>query len=81
MYRLGPRSLPGGLTLDGGSDWVCLSKDLIHYILSSQKDELLQGLDSIFEYTLLPGTYCYWFMAFNWRDWLAFLRLLISIFS
>ena len=57
MYRLGPRSLPGGLTLDGGSDWVCLSKDLIHYILSSQKDELLQGLDSIFEYTLLPGTY------------------------
>lgn len=57
MYRLGPRSLPGGLTLDGGSDWVCLSKDLIHYILSTQKDELLQGLDSIFEYTLLPGTY------------------------
>ena len=54
MYRLGPRSLPKGLKLDGGSDWVCLSIDFIKYLLT-EKDELLQGLFTIFDKTLLPA--------------------------
>ena len=56
MYRLGPRSLPDGLKLDGGSDWVCLSKDFVDYILDEEKrDNMLQGLFTIYNYTLLPA--------------------------
>ena len=56
MYRLGPRLLPNGLKLDGGSDWVCLSKDFVDYILDEEhRDIMLQGLFAIFNYTLLPA--------------------------
>ena len=54
MYRLGPRQLPNGLKLDGGSDWVCLSTDFINYILD-ERDTLLDGLLTVFNYTLLPA--------------------------
>ena len=27
--RLGVRDLPGGITVDGGSDWVCLNKKFV----------------------------------------------------
>ena len=56
MYRLGPRSLPDGLKLDGGSDWVCLSNDFIDYILDEEhRDTMLEGLLTVFNYTLLPA--------------------------
>jgi len=56
MYRLGPRSLPNGLKVDGGSDWVCLSKDFMEYILDEEnQDKMLEGLFTIFNYTLLPA--------------------------
>merc|ERR1712001_751896 len=55
MFRLGPRNLPEGLVIDGGSDWVCLSRDFIYYILKEEKDSLLNGLNAIFNYTLLPA--------------------------
>ena len=54
MYRLGPRTLPMGIKYDGGSDWFCLSKAFIEYIVH-QKDALLTGLISLFNYTLLPA--------------------------
>jgi protein xylosyltransferase len=54
MFRLGHRSLPSGIQLDGGSDWVCLSRDFVVYLLD-ERDELLDGLYSIFNYTLLPA--------------------------
>jgi hypothetical protein len=40
--------------MDGGSDWICLYKDFARYIVY-EKDELLQGLQSFFKYTLLPA--------------------------
>ena len=56
MYRLGPRTLPEGLKLDGGSDWVCLSKDFIDYILDEEhRDTMMEGLLTVFNYTLLPA--------------------------
>ena len=54
MYRLGPRTLPMGIKYDGGSDWFCLSKAFIEYILQ-EKDALLNGLFSLYNYTLLPA--------------------------
>ncbi len=55
MFRIGPRDLPGGIEMDGGSDWVCLSRDFATYILSEEPDDLLAGLFSVFNYTLLPA--------------------------
>ncbi len=55
MFRIGPRSLPQGLKLDGGSDWVCLYKSFVDYILETDQDALLRGLLNIFNYTLLPA--------------------------
>lgn len=31
MWRLGPRKLPVGIQIDGGSDWVCLHNDFARY--------------------------------------------------
>ncbi len=33
MWRLGPRKLPLGIQIDGGSDWVCLHKNFARYAL------------------------------------------------
>merc|ERR1719370_2470361 len=54
MWRLGPRTLPVGLQIDGGSDWICLNREFVTYVLHSQ-DELLVGLKKIFSHTLLPA--------------------------
>ena len=54
MYRLGSRTLPSGIIYDGGSDWFCLSKSFIQYILQ-EKDALLNGLFALYNYTLLPA--------------------------
>ena len=55
MYRLGSRQLPTGIKYDGGSDWFCLSKSFIQYILEQEKDALLNGLFKLYNYTLLPA--------------------------
>ena len=54
LWRVGNRSVPTGIRVDGGSDWICLSREFTHYITSSQ-DELVQGLNQYFTYALLPA--------------------------
>ncbi|CRL07323.1 CLUMA_CG020302, isoform A [Clunio marinus] len=55
MWRIGERNLPDGIQIDGGSDWVCLSRSFVSYVTLDQKDELIKGLLEIFQYTLLPA--------------------------
>lgn len=57
MWRLGDRKLPGGIRLDGGSDWIALSYDFCRYI-NFENNSLLRGLDSLYNYTLLPAEAC-----------------------
>ena len=54
MWRLGGRKLPQGIQIDGGSDWVCLNKEFVSYVVNGD-DELIKGLRKIFTYTLLPA--------------------------
>lgn len=54
MWRIGDRELPHGIQIDGGSDWVGLSRTFVRYI-TSEPDELLTGLLRIFDHTLLPA--------------------------
>jgi len=53
MWRLGPRHLQEGIRIDGGSDWICLSREFIQYVVSD--DPLLSGLKSFWKYSLLPA--------------------------
>ncbi|XP_077489930.1 xylosyltransferase oxt isoform X1 [Amblyomma americanum] len=56
MWRLGPRTLPWGLRLDGGSDWVALHREFCTYVaLPEREDTLLRGLKALFRHTLLPA--------------------------
>lgn len=54
MWRVGERKLPRGIVIDGGSDWIALSPEFVSYVIG-KKDELLAGLDTIFQHTLLPA--------------------------
>lgn len=54
MWRVSDRELPLGIRLDGGSDWVGLSREFCEYITLKQ-DDLVKGLKKIFRYTLLPA--------------------------
>ena len=53
MWKLGPRQLPQGITIDGGSDWITLHRDFIEFVLTTD-DILLRQLKLFFKYTLLP---------------------------
>lgn len=56
MWRIGDRKLPAGIQVDGGSDWVALSRSFVQYIIERKETEpLLQGLLIIFQNTLLPA--------------------------
>lgn len=54
MWRVGERKLPKGIVIDGGSDWIALSSEFVSYV-TGKHDELLTGLDIIFQHTLLPA--------------------------
>eukprot|EP00092_Neocalanus_flemingeri_P009591 GFUD01010322.1.p1 GENE.GFUD01010322.1~~GFUD01010322.1.p1 ORF type:complete len:916 (+),score=308.33 GFUD01010322.1:197-2749(+) len=54
MWRLGPRTLPLGVQIDGGSDWICLNRQFATYVIQSE-DELVVGLKKVFSHTLLPA--------------------------
>lgn len=41
--------------MDGGSDWMTLSRPFVKYVTSEKRDALLQGLDKVYLYTLLPA--------------------------
>lgn len=55
MWRVGDRELPNGIQIDGGSDWVALSRDFVEYVTGDDSDELISGLLKIFHHTLLPA--------------------------
>ncbi|KAL7022478.1 hypothetical protein ACKWTF_012256 [Chironomus riparius] len=55
MWRIGDRLLPLGIQIDGGSDWICLSRNFIEYVTAEEKDKLIEGLLKIFRFTLLPA--------------------------
>ncbi|KAF5269987.1 hypothetical protein FQR65_LT05786 [Abscondita terminalis] len=55
MWRVGDRKLPWGIQIDGGSDWIALSREFVAYAASDEPDELVQGLRIVFNYTLLPA--------------------------
>ncbi|CAG7727632.1 unnamed protein product, partial [Allacma fusca] len=57
MWRIGDRSLPRGIVIDGGSDWVALHREFVHYIITTN-DTLVEGLKTVFKYTLLPAENC-----------------------
>lgn len=43
------------LQVDGGSDWVALSRSFVEYVADPDPDELITGLVKIFKHTLLPA--------------------------
>uniref|UniRef100_A0A1B0BVC3 protein xylosyltransferase n=1 Tax=Glossina palpalis gambiensis TaxID=67801 RepID=A0A1B0BVC3_9MUSC len=56
MWRVGDRQLPQGIQIDGGSDWVALSRPFVEYVITQKaNDILLKGLITIFRHTLLPA--------------------------
>lgn len=55
MWRQGDRQLPWGIQIDGGSDWVALSRPFVSYVASNKPDKLVEGLLTVFRYTLLPA--------------------------
>nr|AAA75448.1 unknown [Drosophila melanogaster] len=56
MWRIGDRKLPAGIQVDGGSDWVALSRPFVGYVTHPREDdELLQALLKLFRHTLLPA--------------------------
>ncbi|XP_012268134.2 xylosyltransferase oxt [Athalia rosae] len=55
MWRIGDRKLPTGIQIDGGSDWVALSRDFVEYAADPKPDPLISGLLRVFQHTLLPA--------------------------
>lgn len=55
MWRQGDRQLPWGIQIDGGSDWIALSRPFVNYIANKTPDKLISGLITVFQYTLLPA--------------------------
>lgn len=55
MWRIGERELPDNVEIDGGSDWLGLSRDFVQYVAGEDRDDLVRGLLIIFGQTLLPA--------------------------
>ena len=55
MWRVGDRKLPEGIVVDGGSDWLALSRPFVEYLASGGTESLVQGLTTVFKYSLLPA--------------------------
>jgi len=55
MWRIGNRKLPSGIQVDGGSDWIALSRPFVEYVADPKPDELVAGLIKVFSHTLLPA--------------------------
>ena len=54
MWRLGDRDLPTNIDFDGGSDWICLNRKFVDYLVHSE-DTLVTGLKHMYRYALLPA--------------------------
>ncbi|XP_032689353.1 xylosyltransferase oxt isoform X2 [Odontomachus brunneus] len=55
MWRVGDRKLPDGIQIDGGSDWIALSRDFVEYVANPSPDPIVSSLLKLFKYTLLPA--------------------------
>lgn len=44
-----------GIQIDGGSDWVALSRKFVEYVAGPNPDALVTDLFRVFKYTLLPA--------------------------
>jgi protein xylosyltransferase len=55
MWRVADRQLPAGLQMDGGSDWIALSRKFVAHVAAKEPDELVSGLRQVFRHTLLPA--------------------------
>lgn len=53
VWHLGERSVPSGIILDGGSDWMILPKIFVDYVIYSDAN-LLRDIKEYFRYSLLP---------------------------
>ncbi|XP_066924651.1 xylosyltransferase 2-like [Clytia hemisphaerica] len=54
MWRLGDRDLPSNIDFDGGSDWICLNRKFVDYLVHSD-DTLVNGMKHMYRYALLPA--------------------------
>lgn len=54
MWRVGDRFLPNGIRVDGGSDWFCLSKSFVSYMIE-KPDDIFLDLRNYWQYSLLPS--------------------------
>lgn len=45
--------MPNGIWFDGGSDWITLSREFVHFVLDNQ-DDSLRALRKMYENVLLP---------------------------
>ena len=54
IWRLGPRKLPSGIDIRGGSNWVVLNKEFVSYIVNGN-DTFINGLRTLYNYTLVPA--------------------------
>ena len=50
---MSPRTLPRGVVMDGGSDWIGLYREFAQYVIDS-RDQLVTGLKQLYKYSLLP---------------------------
>nr|CAG4646048.1 EOG090X01AN [Macrothrix elegans] len=69
MWRVGDRTLPAGIRIDGGSDWIGLTRQLAEYAtgLAEPNDPLVLGLRNLFHYTLLPAESFFHILVLNSR--------------
>ncbi|ALC43906.1 oxt [Drosophila busckii] len=73
MWRIGDRKLPAGIQVDGGSDWVALSRPFVAYVTQPQtQDKLLQSLLHLFKHTLLPAETFFHTVLRNTRHCLSY---------
>ncbi|XP_074594181.1 xylosyltransferase oxt isoform X2 [Brevipalpus obovatus] len=54
VWRLGPRTIPRGLKISGGSDWFCLTREFCEYV-SHGDDAMLREVRTLFKYSLLAS--------------------------
>ena len=54
MWRLGERLLPDGIRVDGGSDWLCLHREFVDYVMTDG-NPLLDGLNQYWNHSLLSA--------------------------
>ncbi|XP_069190429.1 xylosyltransferase 1-like [Procambarus clarkii] len=60
------RALSTGIPVDGGSDWLCLNRDFVEYVVNSQ-DQLVKGLKKFYSYSLLPAESFFHIVLLNSR--------------